>query len=346
MHNCIRITPLIQQLLHDWILLATEANAHPFPMHTVVPRAPHILGATDASKLGMGGCWTTTDNTGHTTNYLWRTPFPAHVQQQFVTTENPLGHITNSDLELAAITTGSVLMAQQGHTPHAHLYLASDNTPAVSWITMGSTTSTGPAAYLLHLLAQQRRTIPYTLSALYTPGETNTIADCCSHLSTLPDDQFLDTMNKYHPVQPSWTLVQPTPKLASSVISALLKQLQPLASRPPDAALATQSGTSGSPSALTYTSTPTYKPSMMPSHCSKSLRTTAEVIPWLPAGLKYVQERWKAPFALLDRRLPHWAAQILAYDPQENSTSDYHANSAPTKRKTHHQPGSSQSLSP
>ncbi len=101
-------------------------------MHTVVPCTPHILGATDASKTGMGGFWTTKDNAGNTTNYLWRTPFPDHIQKQLVSTENPLGTIMNSNLELAAIITGSILMAQLGHTPHAHLYIASDNTPAIS----------------------------------------------------------------------------------------------------------------------------------------------------------------------------------------------------------------------
>jgi len=94
-------------------------------------------------------------------------------------------------------------MALLGHTPYAHILLASDNIPTVSWVAKGSTMSTGPAAYLLHLLAQRRRQTPYTLTPVYTPGNTNTIADCCSRFFSLTDSQFVQKMNATFPVQPS-----------------------------------------------------------------------------------------------------------------------------------------------
>jgi hypothetical protein len=246
--NRVKIMPLVWQMLRDWILLATEANKCPVPLHTVVPRAPHLLGATDASKFGMGGCWMATSIDGHTSNYLWRTPFPSTIQENLVSTHNPAGSITNSNLELAAIIQGSTFMELLGHTPHAHLLLASDNTPAVSWVAKGSTTSTGPAAYLLHLLAQQRWQTPYTLTPVYTPGNTNTIADCCSRFFSLTDSQFVQKMNAAFPVQPSWKLVHPSHDLTSSVILALSRKLRPLASPPLNETQETQSGTFGTPS--------------------------------------------------------------------------------------------------
>jgi hypothetical protein len=86
-YNRVRITLLLRQLLCDWILLATEANKFPVPMHTIVPGAPHILGAADASKNGMGGCWTTIDTTGQQANYLWCTSFPEEIQKELVSVE-------------------------------------------------------------------------------------------------------------------------------------------------------------------------------------------------------------------------------------------------------------------
>jgi hypothetical protein len=201
--NRVKITPLVRQMLHDWILLATEANKCPVPLHTADPRAPHLLGATNASKFGMGGCWTAMTIDGHTSNYLWCTPFPSIIQENLVSSHNPTGSITNSNLELAAIIQGSTFMALLGHTPYAHILLASDNIPTVSWVAKGATMSTGPAAYLLHLLAQRRRQTPYTLTPVYTPGNTNTIADCCSRFFSLTDSQFVQKMNATFPVQPS-----------------------------------------------------------------------------------------------------------------------------------------------
>jgi hypothetical protein len=141
-------------------------------------------------------------------------------------------------------------------------------------------------------------------------------------------------MNKQFPVQLSWTLVHPMPKLTSSVTSASLRKLQPLEAMPPEEELEIQPGIYGTHSAWTYTLTHNYKPSTTPHPYCKFLRITTEVAPWLPVRLKSVLERWMEPFVPLGRRLPHWAAQTLGYNPQENSTYAYPASSAPIKRRS------------
>jgi hypothetical protein len=147
-------------------------------------------------------------------------------------------------------------------------------------------------------------------------------------------------MNEQFPVQLSWTLVHPMPKLTSSMTSASLRKLQPLEAMPPEEELEIQPGIYGTHSAWTYTSTHNYKPSTTPYPYCKFLRITTEVAPWLPVRLKSVLEWWMEPFVPLGRRSPHWAAQTLGYNPQENSTYSYPASSAPIKKKILHHPES------
>ena len=223
--NRIQLTPLTKAI-KDWVILANTAAQHAVPIHTVVPHPPHVVGTTDASKEGMGGCWTfITNNSSSPIHALWRAPFPPEIKAALVSADQKNGTITNSDLELAALIQGSALIAAHSTFPHVNITLVSDNTPAVTWINKESTTSNGPAAYLLHQLAQHRRKQPYTLSTLYVPGSTNTIADCCLCLFTLSDTAFLAKMNVEFPVQPSWTLVLTPPNLMLSMIYALSKKL-------------------------------------------------------------------------------------------------------------------------
>jgi hypothetical protein len=152
----IRLTTLVKAVLRDWLHLAAVAVELPVPLHTLVPHAPSILAATDASKSGMGGFWLT--GTGPSTaNYLWRQPFPAAIQERLITLNHPTGTLTNSDLELAAIITGAQLANSHYGGQHPNIVIDMDNTPALAWVSKGSTTSTAASAFLLHYLAQLRR---------------------------------------------------------------------------------------------------------------------------------------------------------------------------------------------
>jgi hypothetical protein len=142
--------------------------------------------------------------------------------------DNPSSLLMNSDFKLAALVTGGILAVRHTTTPHANILLASNNMPAVSWATCGSTTSTETPASLLQYLAQQRRAMPFTFAPCFTPGHTNQVADCCSCFFHLPNMDFLVLMNAHFPIQPCWTLVLPL--LLSAVNLMLLKQLQSLES--------------------------------------------------------------------------------------------------------------------
>ena len=76
----------------------------------------------------MGGVYF--DHTGQ--GYLWRHPFAADVQRNLVSTTNPEGTITNSDLEHAGLLGQLALMATTHDIRYATLANGSDNTPAVT----------------------------------------------------------------------------------------------------------------------------------------------------------------------------------------------------------------------
>ena len=113
-------------------------DPRPTPLDMLVPGIPVHFGACDASKAGMGGVWF--PNKGPP--LLWRMAFPVDIQRRLVSTNNPNGLISNSDLELAGTIMHQAVLAAhvsvEGETIHTHC----DNTAAVAWRHKGSTTTT------------------------------------------------------------------------------------------------------------------------------------------------------------------------------------------------------------
>jgi hypothetical protein len=252
----------------------------------------------------MGGFYITQSTRGPKC-YLWRAAFPSSITNTLASTTNPTGLINNSDLELAGLVLGSTLIAQCHYRPYQHISLATDNTPAVAWVTKGSTTSYGPPAYLLHMLAQSRRSNKYQLMVPFTPSLSNTIADCCSRLFHLNDQQFLQHINDRFPIKPCWKLAPVPSETLSATNSALSRKLQKLQFTPRDGTPPTTHGTSGTPFAKNSVMTPSSKTLTTQFPCFKSLPTDIDKAQWLPAGLRLRLERWKEPYVPLARHWPH-----------------------------------------
>jgi hypothetical protein len=310
----LRLSPLIKAVLRDWLLLVDSAHHHPVPIHTLIPGQPTILAAVDASRHGMGGCWVLPPSATNPTSqyFVWRAPFPSHIQQYLVSSANPTGSITNSDLELAALLTGAILAAAHSPTSSPHILIASDNTPAIAWATKGSNTTTKAPAYLLHYLASARRALPFTFTPVFTSGKTNTLADCCSRSFALDDTAFLHHMDQTFPTQPSWTYVRPNKDLLSNMISTLCGKLFAVASQQVANCPTTTHGPSGQTFVSNLIATPNLQTSTTPSRCYNYLPIGTEWAHWLPAVVRLGHEQWRAPFVPWGRRSPHWAAQTLA----------------------------------
>jgi len=93
---------------------------HPVPIKYLMPTTPSYVGASDASKAGMGGVWYPTLITGNSrpedlaltfSPTIWCAPFPKFV-------DNPMGTKTNSDLELTGMIMHADILAHA--TPLQH----------------------------------------------------------------------------------------------------------------------------------------------------------------------------------------------------------------------------------
>jgi hypothetical protein len=333
----------VKKALADWLYLAQMVAENPAPLQALVPTAPATLGATDACGTGMGGFWVATDI--HPQPFhpiIWRAKFCPKVQASLVTSDNPKGCLTNSDLELAGYIAGHTLLPPTLN--HTSVLCATDNTPTHAWARKGSPTSDKANAFLLRLLAQQCRSKRHTLLPCFTPGTTNTLVDFCSRSWHLSDAQFLHMANCRFPLpQQSWTLAHLTTETQSQLNSALFRKHRPMESPPPEPTVRQPHGTYGCSFAWPWPKVPPWATLRTQYPSSACSRIATEVAPWLPPVLKSNLEQWRAPFVPWGRRWPHWASLTPICSSRESSTSVSNGNLTHTTNKMIRQHASSPS---
>jgi hypothetical protein len=128
-----------------------------------------------------------------------------------VTSENPTGTITLSDLELT--TTQDVR--------ERTIWTASENRAAVSWATKGSATSLAARSHLLRLNALHQRAYGYVTRHHYIPGPANVMADDANRRWDLTDDDLLTHFNTRFPQTSSWKMRTLPSATAASLTGAL-----------------------------------------------------------------------------------------------------------------------------
>jgi hypothetical protein len=218
----VRLTKATLHQLDVLYYLALDVANRPTRIAELFPTSPpYVIGATDAALAGMGGVAFVND-----TPYVWRSPFPEHIQTQLITSDNPGGSITNSDLELAAtILHDNVLCAAQQLRERTVL-TGCDNISAVSWRNKGSTSTNGPASYLLAISSLRQRHHRHVSRVTYLPGPANVLADTASRRFDLNDDELLSHLNTLYPQTQPWQMLPIPPELHSMLISALLRKPQ------------------------------------------------------------------------------------------------------------------------
>jgi hypothetical protein len=329
----IRLNAMLQHSLTDWKHLLTSL-LQPVSLHHLVPTAPTSIAACDASKDGMGEFVLPLTPQG--TPMAWRAPFPPDLQQQLVSDSNKTGTTNNSHLELAAIVAATAQMLASTTTHHNTLLVASDNTPAVSWIQRGSTSTNAATAALLRLLHLFSRDRVFTLKAKHVPGKTNTIADFLSRSFHLSDDVVLDHLRTT--TQQYWTLANPPTELAFIMNSMRCNKGSPTESPRLEPQPTTTCGTYGGPSVTPLMSIPTCKRSMTKFRPFNYLPNDIGRAAWLPAVLKSALEQWRQPFVPWARRWPQWGFGTHALHlpaPSTSGSNDYlPAMSATTQAQT------------
>jgi hypothetical protein len=178
------LTKDAHDFLDDFRWLAHNLDSRPTRLFELVPSPPLVIGATDASGIGLGGVFfIPTDHSSEAQPqyhaFVWRHRLPDTIRSRLISTSNPTGTITNSDLELAAAVAHPDVIASTSNITEITIAALHDNTPTVFWQRRGSVTTTGPAAYLLRLHARHLR---YISTHDYIPGPINAMADDASRL--------------------------------------------------------------------------------------------------------------------------------------------------------------------
>lgn len=154
----LRLHKHVHDFLDDWRWLANALTQRPTRIAELIPSTqPHTIGACDASGTGMGGVHFVHDAQGKLHPLLWRQRFPQAVSDELVSFANPKGTVTNSDSELAGTIAHHDVLAHTVNIVECTVHTLSDNDPTVCWQRKGSTTTAGPAAYLLRLQALHSR---------------------------------------------------------------------------------------------------------------------------------------------------------------------------------------------
>ncbi len=192
-------------------------------------RAPDYIGYCDASAFGAGGVWFSGAEPLPET--VWRLQWPRDITAAVVSESNPTGTLTNSDLEMAAVVLHlSTLESVVPSLRHKHIFVHSDNTPSVAWVTkMATKTTQSDAAHrLIRGLALRHRMLESApVSISHVAGTDNVLADIASRpIPTIDDDSaFLTHFDSAFPLQHRyWRRASPVPVQLSNVILTLRGQ--------------------------------------------------------------------------------------------------------------------------
>jgi len=187
-HRLIKVTKNLRQVFIDWISLLNQVKSRPTLCRDLVPAAPDYIGYCDASHHGAGGVWFGGQRT--LPPVVWRVAFPTDIGQSIISSSNPTGHLTNSDLEMAGMLCQWLVLESIAPVAHAHVAIGCDNTPAVSWTSRLLSSKAPVAAHLLRALAIRMITCEASpLAACHIPGKINIMADMASHsFAAFPED--------------------------------------------------------------------------------------------------------------------------------------------------------------
>ena len=220
----------LRATLLDLRTLVLDLGQRPTHVHELVVRPSDYHGYCDASAFGAGGVWFS--GACPLRPHVWRLEWPADITKEVVSSANPGGRLTNSDLEMAAVVLQfGVLEAIVPTLRHVNTIIHSDNSPSVSWATtMATKSAKSEAAHrLLRGLAMRQRFLAAgPLQVLHIAGKANVLADIASRaIQNCDDPSFLTHFNSLFPLtakNTSWLRAYPPPDQLSNVILTLRGQ--------------------------------------------------------------------------------------------------------------------------
>jgi hypothetical protein len=352
--STIKITPQLRQALRDWSSLLRLIGSRPTNVLELIPQTPDYISYVDASGFGVGGVWL--HGTTAIPHTVWRRQWPADITNRLVSTSNPTGDITNSDLEMAGVLLTWLVLEQiaQQSLKFSHVGIFCDNTPSVAWANRLTSSKSIIAGHLLRALALRQhlhQTSP--LLTISIAGEANTMADVASR--SFRDQRFTSTntsfctkFNQIFPLQSNcWREFHLSDKLFSRVTSCLRgKQLtmESWTKLPGDGKNIGLTGAPIQPRSITN------RTSDRPPTCNAASSSQPSL---LGSGLVTTAKRNALRFKPLQTRFLPSPRPLswLENSPQstkhkELTSSQWHGLSKASAAKTHHQLLNSQSQSP
>ena len=330
----IRLSRGVHKILDDFRWIATDIASRPTRIAELLPGRPRVYGACDAAGTGMGGAFFVPADKGYE-SILWRERFPQHVQAALVSFDNPSGTINNSDLELCGNVAHHMVVAQTADVREKTVWTGSDNTANVYWMRKGSTTTTGPPAYLLRIQAFHQRYHRYVPQHDYVPGTANEMADICSRAWHLTDSQLLTLFNTRFPQSQSWKICHLPTAMSSALISALYRKPSRLECVRKLPSQRMPIGHFGPTIAMRSKSTPSSATSPIRFPSSTSLHKDTEMGAFPPAvnpsqlaGYQQFSARWA-------RRSNGWGPATHGKIAPETLTTGSHSSSVRGTRQTH-----------
>ena len=219
----LRLKKSAHDFLDDWRWLAASLSSRPTRIAELFPTDPLAIGACGASGHGMGGVHFVQLADQSALPLLWRAKFPNAVTKSLVSFDNPSGTISNSDLELAGSLGHVDVLVQAVDMRERTTHNLHDNTPTLYWQRKGSTTTTGPAAYLLRLQSLHQRYHRCVSLHDYIPRPSNVMADLCSRSWHLTNKQLLTHFNTFFPQEMPWQQCHLTNAMLSALTSSLFR---------------------------------------------------------------------------------------------------------------------------
>ena len=270
-HVWIRPGSPVRRALDRWRILLKTASSEPTHCEELVPGDPDYVMFVDASGGGAGGVIFGGKKALQPT--VFRFPFPPEISCEVISDKNPTGKLTNSDLEMAAIVLGwLVLEGIDADLRHAHVGIYSDNTPSVSWTNKMASKRSNIAGHLLFALAMRQRLCRASpLCTLHIAGIINDMADIPSRSfgykaewNFQHDADFLNYFESSFPLpnQRSWKLFQPSSGVTTRIVAALQMKAIPMVEWQKLPPHGKSIGTNGSSSFALLTSTPMSGPTL------------------------------------------------------------------------------------
>lgn len=314
----LRLTNAVHDFLDDFRLLAKDVANRPTRIAELVPDVyPATLGACDAAGQGMGGVHFVPDKDGTIIPILWRQRFPPWISNRLVSFSNPDGDVTNSDLELAGSVAQNDVLAQFADVTERTVHNSYDNTATMYWQRKGSTTTTGPPAYLLRLQSLHQRHFRYVPLQDYIPGPANAMADDLSRRWNLTDAALLVYFNRTYPQSVPWTLCRLRPPVNSSIILALSRRRSAPALLQNAPKQRIRIGDCGMTTACRTVWTRSSEERATQCHTSPSTAPCTPTALSPPAVNPSHLAQWRTPCARSDRNSPAWGPKIPAWTAME-----------------------------